>query len=92
MRNEDSSPGQGRRSLQLWSRLAAARRALEARGESTSLEEALREAGLDAGLLHVLRTELASPTPMPPPQAPAADPEEDGPIVRSNGRVALRIL
>ncbi len=90
MRDDDSGPGRGRRSLQTWSRLSAARRALEARGEAASLEEVLREAGLDASLIDVLRTELVS-TAAPAPE-PAREPDDDGPVVRENGRISLRIV
>jgi hypothetical protein len=72
MRNDDGAPGRGLRSIQLWRRLAAARRALEqpqAVDGPPVLEDVLRELGIDESLFDVVRAQ-----PAPLESAPATGP------------------
>jgi hypothetical protein len=101
MRNHDSAPGRGLRSVELWRRLAAARRALEsepAGGEPRALDDVLREAGIDEHMFDVARAQLAPPERAPAPPVPDESAEAElavtqGCVVRSSsGRISLKVV
>ena len=101
MGNEDSAPGRGQRSLEIWRQIAAARSAVdEARGSGATPDpvEIARRFGVEDALFALSPLDL--PSDEVPPAAAGAEPltAADLPtdpecVVRSaTGRVSLRVL